>query len=135
MTQLLACARQRNENINATRARCDVVRGRDTRVGHFVVISEGCALQVLRACSVNGNQLIQLLQPFNGRLFNQRAIVQSADITDETLLSYIRTCTVQQLGQILHGQRQGRPGAYFTQDEQETYHTNTQPTPTNGARG
>ena len=70
MAQLLAFTRNRTANINATLARYDVVRARAARIGNFAMSFEGCALQILRACSVNESQLIQFLTPFGGRLPN-----------------------------------------------------------------
>ena len=68
MTHLLAFQRRRGEGINGVLSRYDVVRQRPAREGNFIMRWEAYAPQLLRACDVSPNQLIQLLQPTNGRL-------------------------------------------------------------------
>ena len=51
MTEMLAFARRHGEGINELLARYDVVRQRAALEGQFVMSTEGCALQLLRACA------------------------------------------------------------------------------------
>ena len=68
MTQLLAFSRRQGETINGGLARYEVVCRRAAREGHFVMSWAGCALQLLRARNMSSQQMIQFLQPFQGRL-------------------------------------------------------------------
>ena len=68
MTEMLSFARKPHESINEVLTRYEIVRQRARLEGQFVMSSEGCALQLLRACGVNTTQLMQLLQPFNTNL-------------------------------------------------------------------
>jgi len=68
MTEMLAFSRRHGESINALLARYEVVRQRAAVEGQFVMSTEGCALQLLRACGIQASHLFNLLQPFNGQL-------------------------------------------------------------------
>ena len=64
MADLLSFGRRNGEGINQVLARYEIVRQRARTEGLFVMSTEGCALQLLRACGVSTNQMVQLLQPF-----------------------------------------------------------------------
>ena len=49
MTEVLAFSRRPSESINAVLARYEVVRQRAALEGQFVMSTEGCSLQLLRA--------------------------------------------------------------------------------------
>ena len=68
MTDLLSFGRRNGEGTNQVLTRCKIVRQRERTEGRFVMSTEGCALQLLRACGVSTNQMMQLLQPFNTNL-------------------------------------------------------------------
>ena len=68
MTEMLAFSRRSGESINALLARYEVVRQRAFTEGNFVMSVEGCALQLLRACHIQPQHLLVLLQPFGGKL-------------------------------------------------------------------
>ena len=68
MTEIMAFARKPGENINALLARYEIVRQRAAIEGQFVMSIEGCALQILRACGIQSQHLMTLLQPFQGQL-------------------------------------------------------------------
>ena len=91
MTEMLSFHRKPNENINEVLTRYEVVRQRARVEGQFVMSTEGCALQLLRACGVNTTQLMQLLQPFGTNL-----------PSNEMELSQM-TQTMKRMGHILEG--------------------------------
>ena len=64
MTEMLAFTRRPGESINALLSRCEIVKMRAAQEGQFVMSVEGCALQLLRACSARPDHLVLLLQPF-----------------------------------------------------------------------
>ena len=68
MTEMLSFQRRPNEGINEVLTRYEVVRQRARNEGQFVMTTEGCALQLLRACGVTTQQFFYLLQPFGNRL-------------------------------------------------------------------
>jgi len=68
MTEMLAFTRLPGESINALLARYETVRQRAAIEGQFVMSIEGCSLQILRACNIQSQHLLTLLQPFGGRL-------------------------------------------------------------------
>ena len=117
MTEMLAFARKPGENINAVLARYETVRTRAAIEGQFVMSAEGCSLQLLRACGIQSQHLITLLQPFNGRLpnndleFNQMC-------TQLRRFGHISEGAEGNIAQALHGSlRQARPGSYLTGTE------------------
>ncbi|MFM7988134.1 MAG: hypothetical protein ACKPKO_53360, partial [Candidatus Fonsibacter sp.] len=113
MTQRLAFSRRHGETINGTLARYEVVRQRAAREGHFVMSWEGCALQLLRACNVSSQQMIQFLQPFQGRLPQDEA--EFAILSSHMRrIGHILEHSPNNLGQLLHGNRQAASGEYFT---------------------
>ena len=112
MTQLLAFSRRQGESINGTLARYEVVRQRAAREGHFVMSWEGCALQILRACNVSSQQMIQFLQPFQGRLPQDEA--EFALLSSHMRrIGRILEHSPNNLGQLLHGNRQATSGEYY----------------------
>ena len=68
MTEMLAFTRRPGETINALLARYETVRQRAAMEGQFVMSTEGCALQLLRAVGIGTQHLLTLLQPFQGQL-------------------------------------------------------------------
>jgi hypothetical protein len=68
MTEMLAFARRSGEGINSLLSRFEVVRQRAAMDGQFTMSVKGCALQLLRACGIQPQQLMILLQPTNCRL-------------------------------------------------------------------
>ena len=63
MTDLLSFGRRNGEGINQVLTRYEIVGQRARTEGLFVMSTEGCALQLLSACGVATNQMMQLLQP------------------------------------------------------------------------
>ena len=113
VTQLLAFSRRHGETINGTLARYEVVRQRAARDGHFVMSWEGCALQLLRACNVSSQHMIQFLQPFNGRL--PLEVAEFATINAHMRrIGHILEHSPDNLGQLLHGDRQAGPSEYYS---------------------
>ena len=68
MTEMLAFARLPGENINTLLARYEAVRQRAAIEGQFVMSTEGCSLQILRARGISAHQFFIMLQPFQGQL-------------------------------------------------------------------
>ena len=63
---------------------------------------EGCALQILRACIVSSQQMIQFLQPFQGRLPQDEA--EFALLSSHMRrIGHIFEHSPNNLGQLLHG--------------------------------
>ena len=111
--QILSFRRRRNESINATLSRYEGVRTRAYREGNFVQTTEVCAIQLLRACNVTPQQIVQFLQPFQGRLPTTEAefsVLQG----HMRRVGHIMERSPNNLGQLLHGGHQARPGEYFT---------------------
>ena len=115
MTEMLAFTRKPDESVSAVLARYEVVRQRAATEGNFVMNTEECALQILRACGTSKQQLYLLLQPFGGRL-------------PTTDLQFQELCTqLRRFGRIAEGapgnistllsgpMRQARPGSYYQQ--------------------
>eukprot|EP00972_Heterocapsa_arctica_P068253 10083726-Heterocapsa_arctica.AAC.1 len=65
MTDVMSLSRKPNERINDVLTRCEIVRQQARTEGRFVMSSEGCALQLLRAFGASAQQLMQLIQPFS----------------------------------------------------------------------
>ena len=68
MAKMLAFRRYPNEHINELLTRYDLVRDRAQTEGNFVMSIEGCALFLLQICHTSPHQLMNLMEPFNGRL-------------------------------------------------------------------
>ena len=62
MTETRAFSRRHNESINAVLARYEVVRQPAALEGQSVMNNEGCALQLLRACGIQAQQVFNLPQ-------------------------------------------------------------------------
>ena len=60
MTDLLSFGRRNGEGINLVLTRYEIVRQRARAEGFFAMSAEGCALQLLRACGVSTNQMMQV---------------------------------------------------------------------------
>mgnify|MGYP001112645060 CR=1 FL=1 len=73
---------------------------------------DGCSLHIFRACNVNAHQLVQLLQPFGGRLpMNE---VQLRELTTALRrVGHIVEHTPNNIAQSLHSNRHSRPGQYY----------------------
>ena len=125
MTQLLAFSRRHGESIKGTLARYEVVRQRAAREGHFVMSWEGCALQILRACNVSSQHMIQFLQPFQGRLPQDEAefAVLSSHMRR---IGHILEHSPNNLGQLLHGNRPATAGEYYSDTAQGYLRTATE---------
>ena len=127
MTQLLACSRRHGETINGTLARYEIVRQRAAREAHFVMSCEGCALQLLRARNVSPQQPIQFLQPIQGRLPQDEA--EFAILSSHMRrIGLILEHSPNNLGQLLHGNRQAATGEYCT-DNARRYLQTTEDAP------
>ncbi len=116
MTEMLAFARGPGESINALLSRYEIVRMRAATEGQFVMSVEGCALQLLRACSIHPQQLFQTLQPFGGMMPATEA--QLSQLVQQLRRHGHLTEGVHgNIGTILHGpMRQARSGAYLAGD-------------------
>ena len=106
MTELLSFSRRNGEGINQVLARYEIVRQRARTEGLFVMSTEGCALQLLRACGVSTNQMMQLLQPFQTNLpSNEQEL--NALFASMRRMGHIAENTPGNIGATLHA-RSGR---------------------------
>ena len=116
MTEMLAFGRRSGESINALLARYEIVRQRAATEGNFVMSVEGCALQLLRACNIQPQHLMILLQPFGGKLPSTDAEF-NALATQLRRFGHISEGSPGNIASALQGpMRQARPGAYFADD-------------------
>ena len=106
MTDLLSFGRRGGEGINQVLTRYEIVRQRARTEGLFVMSTEGCALQLLRACGVSTNQMMQLLQPFNTNL-PANELQLSALFAAMRRMGHITENTPGNIGATLHGSRGG----------------------------
>ena len=114
MTELLSFGRRSGEGINQVLTRYEIVRQRAHSEGFFVMSTEGCALQLLRACGVSTNQMMQLLQPFNTTLpANEQQL--SALFAAMRRMGHITENTPGNIGATLHGSRGGGPSHFLTE--------------------
>ena len=82
--------------------------------------AEGCALQLLRACGVSTNQMMQPLQPFNTNLpANEQQL--NAPFASMRRMGHITENTPGNIGAALHGSRGGGSPHLLT----ESYNTST----------
>ena len=117
MTEMLAFNRKPSESINALLARYEVVRQRAAVEGQVVMSTEGCALQLLRACGIQAQHLFTLLQPFNGQLPQNDAQFQQL-CTSLRRYGHISEGVPGNVASTLHGPpRQARPGAYMAESD------------------
>ena len=115
MTEMLAFARRPGETINSLLARYDTVRQRAQAEGQFVMIVEGCALQILRAVGVGTQHLFTLLQPFGGQLPTTEAQFQQMTMQLRRH-GHISEGAPGNIAASLQGPfRQARPGAYLAE--------------------
>ena len=106
MTDLLSFGRRNGEGTNQVLTRYEIVRQRARTEGFFVMSTEGCALQLLRACGVSTNQMMQLLQPFNTNLpANEQQLNTLFDSMRR--MGHILESTLGNIGATLHGSRGG----------------------------
>ena len=120
MTDLLSFGRRNGEGINQVLTRYGIVRQRARTEGLFVMSIEGCALQLLRACGVSTNQMMQLLQPFNTNLpANEQQL--NALSASMRRMGHITENTLGNIGAALHGSRGSGPPHLLT----ESYNTST----------
>jgi len=114
MTEMLSFARRPNESINAVLSRYELVRGRARNEGMFVMTVPGCALQLLKALNIDGQQLIPLLQPFNYSLpATEEEFVRLQDTIRR--IGHVMENTLNNIGQALrHGNQPARQGEYFS---------------------
>ena len=107
MTDMMSFQRRPGEHINAVLTRYEIVRQRARNEGQFVMSTEGCALQILRACGVSTNQMMTLLQPFGTNL--PRNETELASLTAEMRrMGHIIENTPGNIASSLHGPRTGR---------------------------
>ena len=106
MTDLLSFGRRSGEGINQVLTRYEIVRQRARTEGLFVMSTEGCALQLLRACGVSTNQVMQQLQPFKTNLpANEQQL--NALFASMRRMGHITENTPGNIGATLHGSRGG----------------------------
>ncbi len=107
MTDMMSFQRRPGEHINAVLTRYEIVRQRARNEGQFVMSTEGCALQILRACGVSTHQMMTLLQPFGTNLPRNEA--ELASLTSEMRrMGHILENTPGNIASSLHGPRTGR---------------------------
>jgi hypothetical protein len=129
MTEMLSFHRKPNENINEVLTRYEVVRQRARVEGQFVMSTEGCALQLLRACGVNTTQLMQLLQPFGTNLpSNEMELSQMTQTMKR--MGHILEGAPGNIASSLHGSRAQRSHLLA-----ETYHASEYAGPNQGNAG
>ena len=117
MTEFMAFARKPGEPINSVLSRYETVRQRAAMEGQFTMPIEGCSLQLFRALGVGAQQLMTLLQPFNGQLPRNQ---QQFNEMCQNLRRYghITEHYPGNIAQSLHGPfRQARPGAYHVAED------------------
>ena len=120
MTDLLSFGRRNGEGISQVLTRYEIVRQRARTEGFFVVSAEGWALQLLRACGVSTNQMMQLLQPFNTNLTaNEQQL--NALFASVRRMGHITEDTQGNIGATLHGPRGSGSPHLLT----ESYNTST----------
>ena len=79
--------------------------------------TEGCALQLLRACGIQSQHLFTLLQPFNGQLPQNDAQFQQL-CAQLRRFGHISENAPGNVASSLHGPpRQARPGAYMANSD------------------
>ena len=126
MTEMLAFTRRPNETINAVLARYETVRQRAATEGQFIMSFEGCSLQLLRTCNIQASQLFILLQPFGGQLPQDEAQFQQL-CTQLRRYGHISERSPGNVAALIQGNYgQARPGAYFSDDQRQAYHTAVQ---------
>ena len=103
MTDFLSFGRRNGEGINQVLTRYEIVRQRARAEGFFVISTEGCALQLRRACGVSTNQMMQLLQPFNT---NPPASERQSHCLEKRM-GHITEKPPGNIGATLHGSRGG----------------------------
>ena len=99
MTQLLAFQRRRGEGVNGVRPRSDVVRQRAAPAGNFIMSRESYTSQLVRACDVLPNMLIQFLLPTNGRLVRGNFFCLNEQLASARIppRSFRRKCLLNEL--------------------------------------
>ena len=133
MTEMLAFTRLPGESINALLARYETVRQRAAIEGQFVMSIEGCSLQILRACNIQSQHLLTLLQPFGGRLPQNDQQLRDM-CTQLRRFGHISEGAPGNIASALQGSfQQARPGAYLAlhdqnQDVPQQVTRRTQPT-------
>ena len=118
-----------------------MVRQRARREGNFVMSWEGCSLQLLRALNLNSQQFVTFLQPVGQRLpSNEEEFYQLSGQLRR--VGHVMEQAPNNLGQLLHGNRQARRGEYYTEGDQEqshgsqdTSHQRAYPTDTGAQQG
>jgi len=118
MTELMNFHRRGNEKIDDLLIRFDVIRQRAREQGALTMGIEGLTWILLRACHVNDQQLLQLLQPFDTRF-------PTNDVQFRQLYAALRRMghilehRPGNLAQLLHAQHgSNRFGAYmFSQND------------------
>ena len=120
MTDLLSFGCRDGEGIKQVLTRYEIVRQRARTEGFFVMSTEGCALQLLRACGVSSKHMMQLLQPFNTNLpANEQQL--NALFASMRRMGHITENTPGNIGATLHGSRgSGSPHLLA-----ESYNTST----------
>ena len=119
MTEMLAFTRRPGETINALLARYETVRQRAAIEGQIVMSIEGCSLQILRACNIQSQHLLTLLQPFGGRLPQNDQQLRDM-CTQLRRFGHISEGAPGNIASALQGPfRQARPGAYMALQDQD----------------
>ena len=92
MAELMSFNRRANESIDALLTRFATVQHRAQEGGTGMALSqEGYTWILLRACGINQQQLLQLLQPFQGRFLNSDVDFQALSLA------------VRRMGHVLEG--------------------------------
>ena len=121
MTEMLAFSRKQGEGINALLARYEIVRQRAALEGQFVMSTEGCALQLLKACGIQAQHLFILLQPFGNQLPQDDA---QFNLLAQQLRRYghiTENAPGNVAAALNSAPRQARPGAYWTENDTQAY--------------
>ena len=110
-----------------------MVRQRAAREGHVVMSWEGCALQILRACNVSSQQMIQFLQPFQGTLPQDDAELAILS-SHMRRIGHILEHSPNNLGKLLFGNRPASAGEYFSDTARGYLQTATEQSSENTCR-
>jgi len=120
MNEFMAFARYPNERINQLLNRYEIVRTRAAREGNFGMSIEGCALQLLRVCHVNPQQLVQFLQPYGGRLPTTEQEFRDL-LAHMRRIGHILEHSPNNIAAAIQGGRQAPRGAYHTNHLQSAW--------------
>ena len=118
--------RRHGESTNSLLARCEIVRNRALTDGNDQMGVEGCVLQLLRAAGTTTEDMIELYRPFGGLPPRTEEEFRQL-MTQMRRTGRIRGHAPNNIAQLLHGNRQAHPNAYFVDQPQGSHWQTQQP--------